>query len=817
MGSGYPTKVGGDELVNELAWLRAENARLAGLLETHGIPSRASETSVEGVAPPLLLSTGEKVALFGRLFRGRTDVFPIRWESKAGKSGYSPACANEWRAGICEKPRIKCADCDHRLLVPLTDQTLYDHLSGRHTVGVYPLLADDCCHFLAVDFDEADWPADARAFIQSCRALGVPAALEISRSGKGAHVWLFFSTKVSARDARRLGSALISHTCAQTRQLKLASYDRLFPNQDTMPKGGFGNLIALPLQKLPRESGCSVFVDDDLQPYADQWAFLASARQMAPHDIEPTILRATDGSHPLDVTFIDEEDQREPWKRTNLVTQRLPGTMPASLTVTQANMLYFEKAQLPQALANRLIRLAAFQNPEFHKAQAMRLSVWDKPRVIGCAENFPHHIALPRGCLDAALQLLCDNGIGCEIRDERRGGQALRVEFVGVLRPDQEAAVAAMLTHDTGILCAPTAFGKTVAAAAVIARRGVNTLVLVHRTELLKQWQERLQAFLGAEHGLPNRVGTIGGGKSKPTGRIDIAVMQSLHRQGETSEQVERYGQIIIDECHHISAVSFEAILKRAKARFVMGLTATPVRRDGRQPIIFMQCGPTRHVAARPTGAPQTLEVIPRYLTAPLALADGSGIQDVFRTLAGDARRTTAIADDVATAYTQGHKVLVLTERTEHLDAIATALAGRAAQLFTLHGRLSGKQRAALIDALDSLPADAPRVLLATGRLVGEGFDHPPLDTLVLAMPISWSGTLQQYAGRLHREHAEKTHVRILDFVDTGHPALMRMWDKRQRGYLAMGYRVLATPGSDDLDFDAAAPDEVAAWRRVLR
>ncbi len=545
-----------------------------------------------------------------------------------------------------------------------------------------------------MDFDDADWRADAQAFIQSCRELGVPAALEISRSGNGAHVWVFFATKVSARDARRLGTALISHTCARTRQLKLTSYDRLFPNQDTMPKGGFGNLIALPLQKLPRENGGSVFVDDALKPYANQWAFLASVQCMAPHDIEPTILRATGGSHPLDVTFITEEDQQEPWKRTTPAKQRLPGPMPASLTVTLANLLYFDKASLPQALANRLIRLAAFQNPEFYKAQAMRLSVWDEPRVIGCAENFPNQIALPRGCLDAASELLRENGIRYELRDERFIGEPLEVRFAGTLRPDQEAAVAAMLRHDTGILCAPTAFGKTVTAAALIARRGVNTLVLVHRTELLKQWQERLQAFLDLGKGV---IGTIGGGKAKPTGRIDIAVMQSLFRQGEASQIVENYGQVIADECHHLSAFSFEAILKRTRARYVLGLTATPIRRDGRQPIIFMQCGPTRHTAVRPTGAPLTMEVVPRYMSAPIALSADAGIQDVFRHLANDASRTTAMADEIASAFEQGHKVLVLTERTEHLDTIGTALASRVPTLFTLHGRMSKKQRAVLV------------------------------------------------------------------------------------------------------------------------
>ncbi len=772
---------------DELGALKAEKARLIALLELRGIEWRAQQQ-----LPPAVesrrFSTDEKVAMFRRLFRGRTDVFPVRWESKTtGKSGYAPACANEWRTGVCEKPRIKCGDCGNRLLVPLSDSVIYSHLAGDQTVGVYPLLEDDCCYLLAVDFDEAEWRDDAKAFMESCAALGVPAALEISRSGQGAHAWMFFDGRVSARDARRLGAAIISHTCTRTRQLRLTSYDRLFPNQDTMPKGGFGNLIALPLQKGPRERGCSVFVDAELRPYPDQWAFLASIQTMAAHDIEPIILQATGGAHPLDVTFIDEEDLATPWKREHMASKRLTGEMPRSLTVTQANLVYFEKAQLPQPLANRLIRLAAFQNPEFYKAQAMRMSVWDKPRVIGCAENFPQHIALPRGCLDAALSLLNENGIACDLQDERVAGRPLDVPFVGTLRPDQVAAIEAMLPFDAGVLCAPTAFGKTVTAAGMIARRGVNTLVLVHRTELLKQWQERLQAFLGVGRG---EIGTIGAGKAKPTGRIDVAVMQSLSRQGEVNPLVEDYGQVIVDECHHVGAVSFDAILKRTKAKFVLGLTATPIRRDGQQPIIFMQCGSIRHTAATPAGAPHDLEVVPRACHARIDLPHNAGIQDVFRHLANDQARTEAIAAEVHEAFKQGRKVLVLTERKEHLDAIEATLAGTRPEPFVLHGRMSRKQRAALVSGLDALPPEAPRVLLATGKLVGEGFDHPALDTLVLAMPVSWKGTLQQYAGRLHREQAGKTNVRIIDFVDTAHPALLRMWDKRQQGYRAMGYRV---------------------------
>jgi superfamily II DNA or RNA helicase len=772
---------------DEVAGLQAENARLVALLEAHGIEWRVRPT-VRAQAEPSRLSTDAKVALFRRLFRGRSDVFPVRWESKSsGRSGYAPACANEWRPGVCEKPRIKCAECSHRQLIPLSDAAIYAHLAGEHTLGVYPLLEDDSCYFLAADFDEADWREDARAFVESCEAFAIPVALEISRSGRGAHAWIFFEGRVAARDARRLGTALISHTCMRRRQLQLASYDRLFPNQDMMPKGGFGNLIALPLQKSPREGGYSVFVDSTFTPYSDQWSFLASIRPTKLADLEPVILQASGGTHPLDVTFIDEEDLATPWKRGSQDAKRLAGPMPSVLRVTRANLLYVQKDLLPQALANRLIRLAAFQNPEFYRAQAMRLSVWDKPRVIGCAENYPKHIALPRGCLEAVQTLLRENGIECNLEDQRYSGQSLEVAFIGRLRAEQEAAVTAMLAHDEGVLCAPTAFGKTVTAAALIARRRVNTLILVHRTELLRQWQARLRAFLRLGDG---HLGAIGGGKSRPSGYLDIAVMQSLSRQGEVDALVENYGQVIVDECHHVGAASFESILKRTRAKYVLGLTATPIRRDGQQPIIFLQCGPIRHTASRPSGEIQELTVLPRWRDRPLGLPTGAGIQEVFRELATDRARTEAIAGEANLAFASGHKVLVLTERTEHLEAIAASLESLGVAPWILHGRMTKRQRADLIAGIEALPPDAPRILLATGKLVGEGFDHPSLDTLVLAMPVSWKGTLQQYAGRLHRDHAGKVAVRILDFVDAGHPALMRMWQKRQRGYRAMGYHV---------------------------
>ncbi|MDO8588715.1 MAG: DEAD/DEAH box helicase, partial [Armatimonadota bacterium] len=520
------------DVFEELTQLRVENARLKSLLIAHNIHCNEESSGSAGgeaiVLPPHenspLLDAAARVNLFRRLFRGRTDVYPVRWESTKGKSGYAPACDYEWRPGVCGKPSVKCADCDQRKLLSVTDQFVYDHLAGKHTIGVYPLLPDDTCFFMAADFDEADWKEDARAFVQSCVEMQVPAAVEVSRSGNGAHVWIFFTEAVPARDARVLGSALISYTCIRRRQLKLSSYDRLFPNQDTLPKGGFGNLIALPLQKRPREQGRSVFVDERFEPFPDQWAFLAALSAMSAADVVEAIQRTTGGGHPLDVAFIAEEDESEPWKTKALSASRIPGPLPKSLKLVQANQIFIEKANLSQPLANRLIRLAAFQNPEFYKAQAMRLPIWNKPRVIGCAENYPQHMGLPRGCLEAVLDVLERHDITAELEDERHAGAPITASFRGELRRDQAAAFETMLVHDIGILCAPPGFGKTATAAALIARRGVSTLVLVHRTELLRQWQEQLITFLDVSKG---DVGVIGGGKRKPSGHVDIAVMQS--------------------------------------------------------------------------------------------------------------------------------------------------------------------------------------------------------------------------------------------------------------------------------------------------
>jgi len=783
-----------EQAERELELLKQENALLKKLLREHNIPweHETDETRTLFGSPRAETAKldEDRISTFRDLFRGRPDVFAIRWESSTGRSGYSPACKNEWKRGLCSKPRVRCAECENRELLPLNENVISDHLEGRHIIGIYPLLDSDSCLFLAADFDGTDWREDVLAFRNSCEDHGIPVALEISRSGNGAHAWIFFSEPVPAAGARQLGAALVSHTCSSKRQLELSSYDRFFPNQDKLPRGGFGNLIALPLQKYAREIGRTVFVDEHFRPFADQWEYLASVQKMSREDLESSILRVSGGKHPLDVAMILEEED-EPWIRPERDPGKIPGPLPESLNIILAEKIFFEKETLSQPLSNRLIRLAAFQNPEFYKAQAMRFSVWNKPRVIGCAENYPKHIALPRGCLDPAFSLLEKNGIRMTIDDKRRSGRAIETVFTGELRKDQEEAVKALLEHEFGILCAPTAFGKTVVAASVISRRAVSALVLVHRTDLLRQWEEQLSNLLEIQDG---DLGFLGGGKKKPGGVVDIAVMQTLARMKDLPGFLQNYGHIVVDECHHISAFSFEAIMKQAKAKYVTGLTATPIRRDGHHPIIFMQCGPIRHNAERTFKTKDKMQVFPRMISS-TGVSQVMDIHDLYRGIIQSEKRNRLIVNDVFAAYLEGRKILLLTERTQHLEILVDALGEQIKNLFVLHGRLPKKDREAVFKELGDIDDSQPRVIMATGKLIGEGFDHPPLDTLILGMPISWKGTLQQYAGRLHRDLAVKNDVRIYDYVESDNPVLTRMWEKRLRGYRALGYQISPPKG----------------------
>ncbi|MFA7233206.1 MAG: DEAD/DEAH box helicase family protein [Terrimicrobiaceae bacterium] len=755
----------------------------------------------------------DKIARFRSLFRGREDVHARRFENpRSGKSGYVPACGNEWARGVCEKPRIKCSDCPNPCWLGVTDEVVRWHLAGRDAgdrpfvMGLYPMLRDESCFLLAVDFDGEGWRDDVAVFGRMCRERGIPAAIERSRSGNGAHAWFFFEEAIPATLARKLGSHLLTETMEFRPDLGLASYDRLFPNQDTLPRGGFGNLIALPLQKAARDRGHSLFLDGELEPYADQWEFLGQVGKIPLRQVAMLVAEVERRDRVIGVRVApDEEFALAPWQAPPSRRAKEPpisDPLPDAIEAVLADQVYLPKDVLPPALRNRIIRIAAFQNPEFYRAQAMRLPTFDKPRVIACAEDHPGHIALPRGCLDDLRSLFKTHKIRLDLEDARQAGIPLAAEFRGELRPDQQAAAEAMLAHDTGVLAATTAFGKTVVAAWLVARRSVNTLVLVHRQQLMEQWIERLSHFLGVP---VKSIGRLGGGRRKLHGTLDVALLQSLARKGTVDNLVADYGHLVVDECHHLSAQSFELVARRAKARYVTGLSATVARKDGHHPMIFMQCGPVRHrVDAKAQAQARPFEH--RVLVCPTSFRAGlepdADPRIEFRQLCGalvlDESRNATICADVASCFREGRHPLVLTERTEHVEILADALARQGLPVIRLQG---GMGRKALRMTLDALAKQEPenRILLATGRFVGEGFDDPQLDTLFLAMPVSWRGTIAQYVGRLHRLHGGKTEVRVYDYADLNVPMLSRMFDRRCEGYEAVGYSLLlpasAVPG----------------------
>ena len=727
-----------------LADLDAERVRLERELET--LEQRLTSDSCSSERPSFAdapvtnnSSSAEKIGLFRRLFAGRPDVFPLRWENrKIGRSGYSPACSNEWAKGICGKPKVKCGECPHQAFVPPSEDVIEKHLrggnvrSGDFVAGVYPLLHDETCWFLAADFDKESWADDARALLDTCHAKGIAAALERSRSGNGGHVWIFFSEPVPARTARQLGSALITETMEKRPEIGFTSYDRFFPNQDTMPVGGFGNLIALPLQRKARESGNSVFVDKDLRPYDDQWAYLSSLPRLSAHVVFKIADEAEQSGRVLGVRMpVDDEHADEPWKMSpsrRSAPRRIEAAIPRNIKIVVADQVYIDRAELPPALIAQLVRLAAFQNPEFYRAQAMRLPTFGKPRVVSCAELYPQHVALPRGCLDEVIDLIKSHGTVANLEDCREIGTALpaTVSFQGELRRPQLRAFDALATHENGVLAATTAFGKTVVAAALIAHRARNTLILVHRRELLNQWVERLRSFLSID---PKQIGAIGGGKRKPTGVIDVALIQSLVRKGEVADAVADYGHVIVDECHHLSAASFELVARRSKARYVVGLSATVARKDGHHPIIFMQCGPVRHrVDARIQAAERGMHHRVRdrstkfELPPSLASAERPSMPAIYAALAQDDDRNDLIFDDVLKSLEAKRSPVVLTERKDHLDYLRQRFSPFVKNLVVLRGGMSAGDRK-MADAAIRVSEDQERLILATGRYIGEGFD----------------------------------------------------------------------------------------------
>lgn len=820
------------QLVAENELLRKENAKLSRLVKSIakvGEDSKNVEVTSGNKEPKPVsqekkiiaspcLSLEEKVTLFRTLFKGREDVFAKRWYSKAsGKSGYQPVCLNEWNRQLCNKKKYKCAQCPSRQFKGLEYEDIYRHLEGRDAegcdvIGIYVVLIDNYCNLLCVDFDdkqcEHGYQNDVLAFVDVCKDWEIPCSIERSRSGNGAHVWIFFNEPLAAIKARKLGNAILTEAMNRDGRVSLKSYDRVFPSQDHLPEGGFGNLVALPLQGKARKNGNSVFVDETFTPFGDQWAYLLSVRKITGSFIDEILILHGLSSELGELSTTSES---KPWEAP--VPQKITNEdFPKEVVCVKSDMLYVSLAGLSGKVLNHIKRIASFKNPEFYAKQGMRLSTYNIPRIISCAEVSEEYVALPRGCEDIIVELLMNNHVRCRMKDETNPGKCISVRFKGELRTEQDTAITSLMVHNTGVLNATTAFGKTVTAIGLIAKRKVNTLILVHTKALLEQWKSRLEEFLDIDyveedtsHKRGRKVafspfGTLDSNGNRLHTMVDVALIQSCFDDDEVKLFTRDYGMVLVDECHHVSAVNFERVLKCCNARYVYGLTATPIRKDGHQPIIFMQCGPIRYSAdAKMLMASQTFErlLIPRF-TSYRELTDEKAMYvQILQRIADDDYRNQLIVADVCKALNDGRSPIILTSLTSHVELLSTMLVGCYKNVITLVGSESVKEKRLKMDRLQTISKEEALVIIATGKYVGEGFDCPRLDTLFLALPVSWKGIVAQYAGRLHRNYPGKKIVQVYDYIDIHVPMCDVMYKRRLKGYASVGYKIQQNDSKD--------------------
>ena len=737
------------------------------------------------------LTREEKVKIFMNYFKGRDDVYPYLSIDKNNPNVkyYIPACANEWKNGVCNKTMgKKCRNCQYRENKPLSKDIIYKNMYENNPIGIYPLLENDTCYFLSLDFDNKntnnDIKSDVLAFANICDKYKIPIAIERSRSGKGIHIWIFFDKNIKAITARKLGSLLLSKTM-EISNLSISSFDRMFPNQDTLPKGGYGNLIALPFQNEPSKYGNTLFVDRNFIQIKNQIQHLNSIHKLTEEEVFEKIEKLSNETIDIGHEIIDMKKEVITKSRNNI-------EYPKSIKVTLNDMVYIDKANLDSIVKNSFRRLATFANPEFYQKQKLRMSVYNIPMVIDCSKEDDKYLKLPRGTYEYLESLCKTNNIKIVKVDKRFKGKKINVVFNGELRDEQQKALDNLLKYENGILCAPTGFGKTVIGCKIIEERNVNTLILVNKIQLLNQWKDRIKKFLNIE-----TIGEISSKKKNITNIIDVASIKSLWNNGDVLDITKNYGMIIIDECHHTAAYTFEQAINTGNAKYVYGISATPERENGHTPIIKMQCGDIRYKVDslkfnKELNIPMKVIVKKSHLNFTDQNIDNYELNEINDLIAKDVLRSENIIKDIKEEYKKGKNILVLTERLKLMDYIYDKLSKDTNNIFKYYGGIGKKALKSYEKYANQINEEGEnKIIVATGSYIGEGFDDSKLDVLFLTMPISGQTRVTQYAGRLHRKDDNKKEILIYDYVDDNFSKTRNMFLKRKKTYEKLGYEIV--------------------------
>ena len=764
---------------------------------------------------------------FFSMFWGRQDVYAKRSVNKeTGKAAYYPQCNNFW-TNVCHKKikdGINCKDCKNRSYKTITKKDILNHLQGNaynasDVIGVYPLLSNGTCRFMVFDFDNHDKDAEEKDFANSddtwveevesmreiCVLNGIEPLVERSRSGRGAHVWIFFDKPIDASFVRKFGFALLDKGAEQINLKSFKYYDRMLPAQDSLPEdSAVGNLIALPLQGKALQDGNSAFIDGNWNAYPNQWETLFNKPRLSQEFFEEKI---KEWSNIIDDIAANaaESDREKPWNRMQHFNKN---DVEGKLHIILSNGIYVDNTNLKAAMQNRIRRMAAISNPVFYKNQAIGTSNYDTARWIYLGkDHLSGYIQIPRGLQDELWENIKQADIDYEKEEERQQGRKINVDFKGELRPEQDKALKELIKYDNGILHAATAFGKTVVSSAIIAQKKINTLIILESSALIEQWKEALEKFLNINEGLPtyetktgrvrkrkSLIGTLQGAHDSMTGIIDIAMAGSLCKKGKYHKMMNEYGLVLIDECHHSASETIANVLKEVKAKYVYGVTATPKRGDGLEKINYMLIGPIRYsYTAKEKAKEQGIQhlVYPRFTrTVPPrgVITDKMHPNEAYEIIHNNDVRDEQIIEDVKNCVAAGRTPVVLSRYKDHSEKFYERLKSYADHVFLMTGNNSKKEHRKILEQMHQVDKNESLILIATGSLVGEGFDFPRLDTLFMATPVSFRGVVEQYAGRLNRDYAGKENVIIYDYVDNHIPMFNNMYMKRLKAYKQIGY-----------------------------